>query len=527
MLLCCIMLVIVFGVVVFFVFVGCLGGNLVNNGDFLQGFDFFVIDIVFLIEMIDLGYIYDLIGNMIVKVFYEIFVDFEGFDVFILVLGFVLWEQNDEVIEFIFIFEGDCVFFDGLFIEVKDVVFLLQCIQGMEDVKLNFFFGGLIIIEVDDKMIQFMFEILLLQLLVIFVNLVFGIVNFDVVMENGGVIDGIDLVQKFFDGELVGFGLFVFDIFDFSLQVVLMKNDEYNGDEVLDYKCVVVCNVFESVMQFVNFKGGDLMVVMDFNGDQVVGFGDDIIVDFVFFGQIIFLLLNQGVVGGDLVNVKIVEVICYVFDYDVLLEFVGVGVVQVMGVILFGFEGVFDSGVEQDFDKVKVVFVEVGYIGQMFKLQFLNDYLVGGVEFILFVECVQVQFEDVGIMVDFVFVLFVIEFDVYVNGIEGFGLWFWGLDYVDLVNFLFFVFGLKVGFCVGWVVEVNLEIVGIVVGVVVVIDFEQCMVVFIVFVEVMQVEGFFVLFIVFGCNIFFVDSVKGVVYNFVWEMDIVEIMFVG
>ena len=35
--------------------------------------------------------------------------------------------------------------------------------------------------------------------------------------------------------------------------------------------------------------------------------------------------------------------------------------------------------------------------------------------------------------------------DAYVNGTEGFGLWFWGPDYADSANFLPFAPGLKVG----------------------------------------------------------------------------------
>ena len=97
--------------------------------------------------------------------------------------------ENDEATEFTFTLDGDRVFSDGSPIEAKDVVFSLQRIQGMEDAKPNFLLGGLTITEVDDKTIEFTSETPLLQLPAILANPALGIVNSDVVIENGGAID--------------------------------------------------------------------------------------------------------------------------------------------------------------------------------------------------------------------------------------------------------------------------------------------------------------------------------------------------
>lgn len=158
----------------------------------------------------------------------------------------------------------------------------------------------------------------------ILANPALGIVNSDVVIENGGTTDGADTAQGFLDGESAGSGPFVLDTLDLSSQVVLTKNDEYNGDEESAYKRVVVRNVSESATQLANLKGGDSMVAMDLNGDQVAGLGDDLTVESVPSGQTIFLLLNQSdAVAGELANVKIAEAIRYSLDYDALLELAG------------------------------------------------------------------------------------------------------------------------------------------------------------------------------------------------------------
>ncbi|SDS49005.1 ABC transporter substrate-binding protein [Microbacterium paraoxydans] len=519
--------VIALGAVALLALAGCSGGNSANNSESSQGSDSLVIDTAFSIETTDPGHTYDPTGNMIAKALYETLVDFEGSDVSTPVPGLASWEQNDEATEFTFTLEGDRVFSDGSPIEAKDVVFSLQRIQGMEDAKPNFLLGGLRIEEVDDKTIRFTSETPLLQLPAILANPALGIVNADVVMENGGSTDGSDSAQGFLDGESAGSGPFVLDTLDLSSQVVLTRNDEYNGDEESAYSRVVVRNVSESATQLANLKGGDSMVAMDLNGDQVAGLGDDISVDSVPSGQTIFLLLNQGEAGGELANVKIAEAIRYALDYDALLELAGAGAVQATGVIPPGFEGALDSGVEQDLDKAKAALEEAGYTGQTLKLQFPNDYPVGGVEFTPLAERIQAQLEDAGIAVDLAPAPFATELDAYVNGTEGFGLWFWGPDYADSANFLPFAPGLKVGLRAGWAAEANPEIAGIAAGAAAATDAEQRTEAFTEFAEAMQAEGPFVPLIVPGRNISSASSVSGAVYNSVWEMDIAEIQPAG
>ncbi len=519
--------VIALGAVALLALAGCSGGNSANNSESSQGSDSLVIDTAFSVETTDPGHTYDPTGNMIAKALYETLVDFEGSDVSTPVPGLASWEQNDEATEFTFTLEGDRVFSDGSPIEAKDVVFSLQRIQGMADAKPNFLLGGLTIEEVDDKTIRFTSETPLLQLPAILANPALGIVNADVVTENGGSTDGSDSAQGFLDGESAGSGPFVLDTLDLSSQVVLTRNDEYNGDEESAYSRVVVRNVSESATQLANLKGGDSMVAMDLNGDQVAGLGDDISVDSVPSGQTIFLLLNQGEAGGDLANVKIAEAIRYALDYDALLELAGAGAVQATGVIPPGFEGALDSGVKQDLDKAKAALEEAGYTGQTLKLQFPNDYPVGGVEFTPLAERIQAQLEDAGIAVDLAPAPFATELDAYVNGTEGFGLWFWGPDYADSANFLPFAPGLKVGLRAGWAAEANPEIAGIAAGAAAATDAEQRTEAFTEFAEAMQAEGPFVPLIVPGRNISSASSVSGAVYNSVWEMDIAEIQPAG
>ncbi|MDQ0614660.1 peptide/nickel transport system substrate-binding protein [Microbacterium sp. W4I4] len=518
------------GAVALLAITGCSGGNSANSNDggSNSAGGSLVVDTAFSIETADPGHSYDPTGNMLAKAIYETLVDFKGSDVSTPIPGLASWKANDTATEFTFTLEDGRVFSDGSPVEAKDVVFSLQRIQGMAEAKPNFLLTGVTIKQVDDKTIGFTTETPLLQLPAILANPALGIVNSDVVIENGGSTDGTDTAQKYLDGASAGSGPFVLDTLDLSSQIVLKKNEKYNGDEKPAYDRVVIRNVTESATQLANLKGGDSMVAMDLNGDQVAGLGDGIKVDSVPSGQTIFLLLNQSTgVAGDLANVKLAEGIRYALDYPKLLELAGAGAVQATGVIPPGFEGALDKGVTQDLAKSKAALAEAGYTGQTLKLQFPNDYPVGGVEFTPLAERIQAQLKDAGVTVELAPAPFATELDAYVNGTEGFGLWFWGPDYADSANFLPFAPGLKVGLRSGWEASADPEIAGLAAGAASATDPEQRSAAFTEFAEQMQAKGPFVPMIVPGRNIATSDKVDGAVYNSVWEMDIAEITPAG
>jgi len=515
------------GAVALLAVTGCSGGNSADGGGG-SSTGSLVIDTAFSIETADPGHSYDPTGNMLAKALYETLVDFEGSDVSTPVPGLASWEQNDEATEFTFTLEDGRVFSDGSAIEAKDVVFSLQRIQGMAEAKPNFLLTGITIDEVDEKTVVFTTETPMLQLPAILANPALGILNSDVVIENGGTTDGADTAQAFLDGESAGSGAFVLDTLDLSSQIVLNRSDEYNGDEESAYDRVVIRNVTESATQLANLKGGDTMVALDLNGDQVATLGDDVNIDSVASAQTIFLLFNQSAeVAGDLANVKLAEAIRYAIDYESLLELAGAGSVQATGVIPPAFEGALETGIEQDLDRSAAALAEAGYDGQTLRLQFPNDYPVGGVEFTPLAERVQAQLGDAGIDVELAPAPFATELDAYVNGTESFGLWFWGPDYADSANFLPFGPGLKVGLRAGWAAEANSEIAALAAEAASATDVDERSAAFTEFAEAMQAEGPFVPLIVPGRNIAAAGDVDGAVYNSVWEIDIAEIAPAG
>jgi peptide/nickel transport system substrate-binding protein len=192
-------------------------------------------------------------------------------------------------------------------------------------------------------------------------------------------------------------------------------------------------------------------------------------------------------------------------------------------VIPTSFLGALDDGIEQDLDASAAALTASGYAGETIRLQYPNDYPVGGVEFTPLAERVQSQLEAAGIAVELAPAPFTTELDAYVNGTEGFSMWFWGPDYADSANFLPFAPGLKVGLRAGWTAEMNPEIADLAAKAAGETDPDARESVFTDFAAAMQEQGPFVPLMIPGSNIAAADTVEGAVYNSIWTMDIAEL----
>lgn len=502
----------------------CSGGNSAKGGGSEGGGGTLVIDTAFSIETADPGHTYDPTGNMVAKAVYEPLVDFEGSDVSEPIPGLASWEANDQATEFTFTLADGRRFSDGSPVTADDVVFTLQRIQGMVDAKPNFLLTGITIEKVDDKTVRMTTQTPMLQLPSIMANPSLGIVNAKAVQAVGGATDGTDSAQKHLDAASAGSGAYMLETLDLTSQIVLVKNPEYNGKAAAGYDKVVIRNVSESATQLINLQGGDTMIALDLNGDQVADLKKGLQVDSVPSGQTIFLLLNQSPdVAGALAGPKLAEAVRYGVDCSALLELAGKGSVQATGVIPIGFEGALDKGVTRDVEHAKAALSEAGYSGQSLRLQFPNDYPVGGVEFTPLAERIQSQLQEIGMTVELAPAPFATELDAYVAGTEAFGLWFWGPDYSDSANFLPFAPGQKVGLRAGWAEDAAPEIAQLAASAAGATDPGERTKDFTAFAEAMQESGPFVPLIVPARNIASADAVDGAVYNSLWDLAIADV----
>jgi peptide/nickel transport system substrate-binding protein len=501
---------------------GCTGGNSASqsNGSASSSL---TIDSGFTIETADPGHTYDPTGNLVAKALYETLVDFDGSDVSTPVPGLASWTQNDDATEFTFTMQEGHTFSDGSPVEAKDVLFTLQRLQAMTDAKPNFLLTGLTIDQPSDDTITFTSETPSLQLPAILASPALGILNSDVVKENGGTTDGADTAQAWLDKNSAGSGPYTLDTLDLTSQIVLSANAEYSGDAPA-YSRVVLRNVAESATQLINLQGGDADVALDLNGDQVGELGDGFTVDSVPSAQTIFLLVNQDpAVGGVTATPEFAAAVRAGLNYDDLLELAGAGSVTATGVIPPGFEGALTDEPKTDEAAAKAALAASGYNGETVTLSFPNDYPVGGVDFTSVAERVQAQLEAIGVTVELAPAPFATELDAYVGGKEQFGLWFWGPDYADSANFLPFAPGLKVGLRSGWTAEESPELAALAAQAYAAVDTDERTALFTEFATKMQQEGPFVPLIVPGSNIATKNTVTGAAYNSVWTIDLGEL----
>lgn len=504
----------------------CGGGNSGNqtNGDDNEstGGGTLVIDTAFSLETGDPARNYVPTGNIVLHPIYETLLTFKNGDESEPVPGLATMEINDEATEFTFTLDEGRVFSDGSAIDSDDVIFTFERLKGMEASKANHLVVDIEIEKIDDLTVMMTTEVPYLQLPAIVSNPALGIVNSEIVLDNGGTTDDTDAAEEFLNGTSVGSGPYQLDAFDLTSQVVLVPNPEYNGDEPAQYDRVVVRNVSEAATQLTNLRGGDSHLALDLSGDQVAQLSDfDITAGPG--AQTIFLFVNQNSeVFGELANPKFAEAIRYALDYDALVEIAGEGAEQATSVIPPMFLGALEDGIQQDLDRSAAALEESGYDGQTITLRFPNDNPIGGVDFTTLGERVQSQLNAAGISVDLAPAPFASEIDPYVGGTADFAMWYWGPDFADSSSFLPFGPSETVGTRSGWPAEAAPEIADLVVQARTATDVDEREQAFSDYATALQESGPFIPLLVPARN-FASSGVDGVAYNSNWTIDIAEL----
>lgn len=500
---------------------GCSGGNSAGGSSGSASGGSVVVDTAFSLETADPGRNYVPTGNMVLHAIYDTLLTFQGTDSTTPQPDLATMEQNADATEFTFTITDGRTFSDGSPVTADDVVFSLQRVAGITDSKANFLMAGITVTKVDDKTVKLTTATPSLQLPAIVTNPSLSILNSKVVKEHGGTTDDTDAAKSWLDANSAGSGPYTLQSLDLTQQVVMVKNDKYDGADKAGYDKIVVRNVSQSSTQLTNLQGGDSNVAVDLSGDQVKNLGSGFTVDSAASAETLFLLINQDKnVGGVTATPKFAEAVRYALDYDKLLELTGSGSVAATGVIPPMFPGANKTGVTQDLAKSTAALAASGYNGEEIKLQFPNDTPVGGVEFTPLAERVQEQLKTAGINVTLAPAPFATEVQPYVKAQEAFSLWFWGPDYADSSSFLPFGPGQKVGLRAGWTADAAPDIAAMVTKATNATSVDARTSAFSDFAQAMQQSGPFVPLVVPGINLASSDKVAGLEYNVTWTLDL-------
>ncbi|MFI6706693.1 ABC transporter substrate-binding protein [Nonomuraea sp. NPDC050478] len=418
-----------------------------------------VIDTSFDLKTADPGRTYEPTGLIVGKATYETLLTFDGSDVTKPVPALAeSYELSDDGKVLTLKLKQGATFADGSPITADDVVFSLTRVRDMKGSP-SFLLDGVEVEKTDDTTVTMTSEKANAALPYILPNPALGILNSDVVKENGGTADAQDKAEQYLNANSAGSGPYQIETFNVSSQVVLKANPQYHGDKPA-YEKVVIRNV-ESATQKLNVQRGDSQLALNLSGDQVANMPDTLQVKKTASANVFFLLANQDSEISDVTtNAKFVEAVRKGVDYSGLLELAGEGAARAPGVIPSQILGALTEGeaVQRDVEGAKAALAESGLSNPTVKLEYPTELTVNGLSFQPLAERVQANLKEVGITVDLQPAPVTTALDNYRNGKEEMGLWYWGPDYPDPNVYLAFLPGQLVGERAGWKAGANKEL---------------------------------------------------------------------
>jgi len=502
----------------------CGGGGGAQAPAAQSGGKTLVIDTSFDLQTADPGRTYEPTGLIVGKATYETLLTFEGSDVTKPVPALAeSYELSKDGKVLTLKLKQGATFADGSPVTADDVVFSLTRVRDMKGSP-SFLLDGVEIEKTDDTTVTMTSEKPNAALPYILPNPALGILNSDVVKENGGTADAQDKAEQYLNANSAGSGPYEIETFDVSSQVVLKANGNYHGDKPA-YEKVVIRNV-ESATQKLNVQRGDSQVALNLSGDQVTGMPDNLQVKKSASANVFFLLANQNPEISEVTtNPKFVEAVRKGVDYAGLLELAGEGAARAPGVIPSQILGALPEGeaVQRDVEGAKAALAESGLSDPTVKLEYPTELTVNGLSFQPLAERIQANLKEVGITVDLQPAPVTTALDNYRNGKEEMGLWYWGPDYPDPNIYLAFLPGQLVGERAGWKAgsDEKLEQLGEKAGAAVGDEarteaYQEVQ-------RELNASGPFVPLIQPSQNIVAADSVTGVEYHPVWQIDVADL----
>ena len=201
-----------------------------RSGD---GGDTLVIGKSFDLATMDPGRMFETTGGIIIPAMYDTLLTFENNDVTEPKPGLATrWEVNEDATEFTFTLRDDAVFSDGTPVEAADVAFSLNRVRELKG-NGSFLMAGVTAEAVDATTVRLTTEAPNPALPRILPTPTLGILNSDVVIENGGTdqpgADVDDTAEEFLNSTSAGSGPYVLESFSTTSETVIAANPAYVG----------------------------------------------------------------------------------------------------------------------------------------------------------------------------------------------------------------------------------------------------------------------------------------------------------
>ncbi|MCL4251445.1 MAG: ABC transporter substrate-binding protein [Anaerolineae bacterium] len=360
------------------------------------------------------------------------------------------WTISEDGLTYTFNLRGDAVFSDGSPVTADDVAFSvnrLKYVQGSP----SFLAADIASVTADDAdTVSFTLTQINPAFLANLANTAFGVVNADVVRENGGSdaedAATADTAEAYLNGTSAGSGPYLLESWEPQVETVLVRNPNFYGDAPY-FDRIIITNIPEAATQKVALESGEIDLALDLTSDQIAPLeGNPAISIYRGPGNIVhFLLMNEDPdIGGPVSDPLVQRAIRLALDYEGYQALWGG--VQPGSITFVGNAYAFtpEQGVKRNLDEARALLAQAGYAdGFDITLEY-PIFTFQGVNMETNAQKIQADLAEVGINVTLSPAELQVALENYRTGAEGFGYWFWGPDILDAIDMLAFLPGGKV-----------------------------------------------------------------------------------
>jgi peptide/nickel transport system substrate-binding protein len=275
-----------------------------------------------------------------------------------------------------------------------------------------------------------------------------GIVNAKVVMAHGGTdkpgASTTDKAEPFLNSTSAGSGPYILKSFSTTSEVILTKNPNYWGPAP-KFSTVVFRNELAATQEL-NVQKGGYQIAVDLSSEEAESLKSErkLVVSEAPSPNVFFMFANENpAISSATANTHFQEAIRYAIDYSRLVELAGPGAIQAPGVIPSGFLGASPASAEvhTDLTKARAELAASGISHPTVTISFASNDTLNGLSPSTLAEEVQANLAKVGITVNLAGSPVDLAITQYRGGDEQLGLWTFGPDYPDPVDYLAFLPG--------------------------------------------------------------------------------------
>jgi peptide/nickel transport system substrate-binding protein len=356
---------------------------------------------------------------------------------------------------------------------------------------------------------------------------VFAVIDSKTAKEHGATdaadADKTDTAEKWLNNNSIGTGPYILTKWDQQNETTLVRNEKYNGTAPY-FDNVIFKNIPQAATQKQSLEAGDIDIALDLTPDQTASIksNPDLALYEGLNNYMFFLLINQDKnISGSLADAKVQDAVRKALDYAGIVKLAGGSAVTPASVIPVGFAGAYpaDKAYKQDVEGAKKILADAGVKDITVDLEY-PDFTYSGINFGTMAQKIQADLKAIGITVNLKPAEVQVALQNYRDGKEAMGLWFWGPDYIDPLDYVEFLPEGVVGKRANWTdANSDDEIKAIRDKVKVETDLTKRNELFAKMQDYLQAKGPFVPFLQPGLQIGYSATLKGFAYNAEWRIN--------